>query len=69
MPAWIGCHAVTETGAIVALRTGLFDFDSHTGELLAFWHRRRSIRAAFCINDGRCDRQGQVLHGTYVPAA
>ena len=67
MPAWIGCHAVTPKGAIVALRTGLHAFDSETGALdflapAPFDSRR------FIFNDGRCDRRGRFYAGPmYLP--
>jgi sugar lactone lactonase YvrE len=62
MPAWIGCYGLTEAGAVVALRTGLFEFDLATGGL-------RPLAAApfdsrrFLFNDGRCDPRGRFIAG------
>lgn len=69
MPAWIGCYAITDTGALVALRTGLFHLDLDSGAL--------DLRAAppfdsrrFIFNEGDCDRQGRFWAGPmYVPLA
>jgi sugar lactone lactonase YvrE len=69
MPAWIGCYALTDTGAVVALRTGLFELDFATGALepraAAPFDPRR-----FIFNEGDCDRQGRFWAGPmYVPLA
>lgn len=69
MPAWIGCYALTEHGAHVALRTGLYDLDFASGRLdhvapPPFDPRR------FIFNEGDCDRQGRFWAGPmYVPLA
>ncbi len=69
MPAWIGCYALTDTGALVALRTGLFALDFETGALthlaVAPFDARR-----FTFNEGDTDRQGRFWAGPmYVPLA
>jgi len=66
MPAWIGCLALVEINVVVlALRTGLFRFDTRSGalEFLApapFDPRR------FTFNDGGCDRRGRFFAGTML---
>ncbi len=67
MPSWIGCHALTTKGAVVALRTGLYHLDIEANILtqmaMAPFDSRR-----FIFNDGRCDRRGRFFAGTmYVP--
>ncbi len=67
MPAWIGPYALTERGALVALRTGLFSLDFSTGALehlaTAPYDPRR-----FTFNEGDCDRRGRFWAGPmYVP--
>ena len=67
MPAWIGCHAVTPKGAIVALRTGLHQFDIETGAL-TFLAAAPFDPRRFLFNDGRCDRRGRFFVGPmYLP--
>ena len=67
MPAWIGCYGLTERGAIVALRTGLFDFTLDTGALTFVAPPPCDVRR-FALNDGRCDPRGRLLIGTmYLP--
>jgi sugar lactone lactonase YvrE len=67
MPAWIGCYGLTEHGAIVALRTGLFDFALDTGALTFVAPPPFDARR-FVFNDGRCDPSGRLLIGTmYQP--
>lgn len=67
MPAWIGCQAVTATGAVVALRTGLFDLDLATGAL-SFLAPAPFDARRFIFNDGRCDRRGRFFAGPmYLP--
>ena len=69
MPAWIGCHAPTEDGAIVALRTGLHAFDSAT-KALRFLAPTPFDPRRFLFNDGRCDRMGRFLVGPmFLPLA
>ena len=62
MPAWIGCYALTDTGAWVALRTGLFNLDFETGAL-AFLAPPPFDPARFMFNEGDCDRQGRFWAG------
>lgn len=67
MPCWIGCYGLTASGAVVALRTGLYLFELDTGALRFLATSPFDIRR-FIFNDGRCDRQGRFLAGTmYVP--
>ena len=67
MPAWIGCYGLTERGAVVALRTGLFDFALDTGAL-TFVAAPPCDARRFALNDGRCDPSGRLLIGTmYQP--
>lgn len=67
MPAWIGCFGQTERGAVVALRTGLFDFDVETG-VLTFLAPPPFDPRRFLFNDGRCDRAGRFYAGPmYLP--
>lgn len=67
MPSWIGCHALTSRGAVVALRTGLYHLDIFDNTLthmaVAPFDSRR-----FIFNDGRCDRQGRFFAGTMFVA-
>lgn len=62
MPDWIGCYGLSERGAAVALRTGLFEFDAETGGL-EFLAPPPYDPRRFCFNDGRCDRQGRFFAG------
>lgn len=62
MPAWIGCYGLTERGAVVALRTGLFDFALDTGAL-TFVAAPPCDARRFALNDGRCDPSGRLLIG------
>ena len=67
MPAWIGCFAVTEAGAVVALRTGLHAFDASTGAL-TFLAPAPFDPRRFLFNDGRCDPVGRFYAGPmYLP--
>ena len=67
MPAWIGCFALTERGAIVALRTGLFELDLDSGAL-RFLAPAPFDSRRFIFNDGRCDRVGRFYAGPmYLP--
>ncbi|MBV9785172.1 MAG: SMP-30/gluconolactonase/LRE family protein [Acidisphaera sp.] len=67
MPAWIGCYGLTASGAVVALRTGLFSFDFDTTALTALAPAPFDARR-FLFNDGRADPRGRFLVGTmYQP--
>ena len=63
MPSWIGSYGMREDGRlVVALRDGVALFDAADGSLrpvapVPFDARR------FCLNDGRCDRQGRFIVG------
>ena len=66
MPAWIGCLALNEDGAVVvALRTGLFRFDTESGAL-AFLAPAPFDPRRFAFNDGGCDRAGRFFAGTML---
>lgn len=64
MPESIGCIALTETGMIGALRSGVYRLDLQAG------HREKLADAPYGnpqeqrFNDGRCDRQGRFYAGT-----
>lgn len=62
MPAWLGACYLAETGTVVTLRTGLFDFDRDAGTL-AFRAGAPFDSRRFTFNDGRCDRQGRLFAG------
>lgn len=62
MPAWIGSYGLTDQGAVVALRTGLFLFDLHTGALQHLAPPPGDPRR-FLLNDGKCDPAGRFLVG------
>lgn len=62
MPASIGCLALTGSGAIVALRTGLYAFDLADASLTPLAPAPFDPRR-FIFNDGKCDRQGRFLAG------
>ena len=69
MPSWIGCQVLTETGALVALRTGLYDFQRKNGSLHQLGLVPYDIRR-FLFNDGGCDPLGRFLVGEmYLPLA
>ncbi len=69
MPAWIGCQAPAPSGAVVALRTGLYDFNAKTGALILLAPPPFDPRR-FIFNDGRCDPQGRFFVGPmYAPLA
>ncbi|HEX7966853.1 MAG TPA: SMP-30/gluconolactonase/LRE family protein [Stellaceae bacterium] len=63
MPAWIGCYGLTRRGAVVALRTGLFEFDLDTGALVFLAPPPFDPRR-FAFNDGRCAPGGRFFAGT-----
>ncbi len=62
MPAWIGCFALAERGVVIALRTGLYAFDRHSGALQGLAGVPYDCRR-FTFNDGGCDRQGRFFVG------
>lgn len=67
MPGWIGCFALADRGAVVALSTGLYLFDIDSGSLECLAPSPFDSRR-FIFNDGRCDPQGRFLAGTmYLP--
>ena len=67
MPAWIGCFALADEGAVVALSTGLYLFDLATGALEFLATSPFDCRR-FIFNDGRCDPSGRFLAGPmYLP--
>lgn len=69
MPSWIGCAALTDTGALVALRTGLYDFNQSRGSLHQVGLTPYDVRR-FIFNDGGCDPLGRFLVGEmYLPLA
>lgn len=69
MPAWIGCVALGESGAAVALRTGLHALDLENGALRFLAPSPFDARR-FIFNDGGCDPAGRLLAGPmYVPLA
>lgn len=67
LPSWVGCHVLAPDGALLALRTGLFEFQFGTGAIrqvgIAPYDCRR-----FTFNDGGCDPLGRFLVGEmYMP--
>ncbi len=62
MPSWIGACYLTQTGAAVTLRGGLFLFDPASGAL-TFGAGAPFDARRFIFNDGRCDRQGRLFAG------
>lgn len=69
LPSWVGACYLTETGAALTLRGGLFDFDFASGELMFRAGPPYDARR-FTFNDGRCDRQGRLFAGPMlVPLA
>lgn len=67
MPSWVGCHVLTESGALVALRTGLYEFQRKDASLHQLGLVPYDIRR-FIFNDGGCDPAGRFLVGEmYLP--
>lgn len=62
MPAALGAFALTDTGAVVALSTGLFDFTFADGAL-RFLAPPPFDPRRFVFNDGGLDRQGRLWIG------
>lgn len=64
MPESVGCIALTGTGLIGALRSGVYRLDLESA------HREKLAEAPYDnpqdqrFNDGRCDRQGRFVAGT-----
>ena len=67
MPSWIGCQVLTRTGALVALRTGLYEFQHENASLPQLGQVPYDVRR-FIFNDGGCDPAGRFLVGEmYLP--
>lgn len=66
MPAHVSSFAIREAGApiVVALRTGLFDFDRASGALSPIAAPPPYPEETHRYNDGRCDRQGRYIIGS-----
>ncbi|MEN3177296.1 SMP-30/gluconolactonase/LRE family protein [Gluconobacter sp. OJA] len=65
-PASIGSMALRHGGgAVVALRTGVFMLDFHTGALTRVVDPGHD-RAHLTLNDGKVDRQGRFIFGSMV---
>jgi sugar lactone lactonase YvrE len=66
MPAHISSFALRGPGQkiLVALRTGLFDFDPHSGSLDSVVVPPPYDIGTHRFNDGRCDRQGRYVVGS-----
>lgn len=66
MPAHISSFAIrgADEPIVVALRTGLFDFDRASGSLTAIAAPPPYPVETHRYNDGRCDRQGRYLIGS-----
>lgn len=62
MPAWIGTLGLTPTGAVVALRTGLFEFTEKDGAL-RFLAPAPFDPRRFTFNDGGLDPRGRLWAG------
>ena len=65
LPAHVSSFALRGPGEkiLLALRTGLFDFDPATGELAQAAAPPYEVKT-HRFNDGRCDRQGRYIVGT-----
>lgn len=66
MPAHVSSFAIRGAGEpiVVALRTGLFDFDRANGDLTAIAAPPPYPVETHRYNDGRCDRQGRYIIGS-----
>lgn len=66
MPAHVSSFALRGAGEriVVALRTGLFDFDRASGRLDPIAAPPAYDMETHRYNDGRCDRQGRYLIGS-----
>lgn len=66
MPAHVSSFAIRGAGEpiVVALRTGLFDFDRATGRLDPIAAPPPYPIETHRYNDGRCDRQGRYVIGS-----
>ncbi len=62
LPTWCGACYLTDTGAAVTLRGGLFLFDPAAGSLTFVAGPPYDARR-FTFNDGRCDRTGRLFAG------
>jgi sugar lactone lactonase YvrE len=63
MPAWIGCYAFADDGAVIAaLRGGLYRFDPDNGALRRLADPPYDAQR-FCFNDGGCDPKGRFVVG------
>jgi len=66
LPAHVSSFAIRGAGEriVVALRTGLFDFDRATGALDPIAAPPPYDPVSHRYNDGRCDRQGRYIIGS-----
>jgi sugar lactone lactonase YvrE len=66
MPAHVSSFALRGAGEpiVVALRTGLFDFDRASGDLRPVAAPPPYDGTTHRFNDGRCDRQGRYIIGS-----
>lgn len=66
MPAHVSSFAIRGAGEpiVVALRTGLFDFDRTSGALTPVAAPPPYPQETHRYNDGRCDRQGRYIIGS-----
>jgi len=62
LPSWCGACYLTDTGAAITLRGGLFAFDPAAGSLQFVAGPPYDARR-FTFNDGRCDRAGRLFAG------
>lgn len=67
MPSWIGCAVLSERGAVLAMRTGLYAFHEANASLFQIGAPPFDLRR-FIFNDGGCDPRGRFLVGEmYLP--